>query len=137
MNNAQEDTLLAKFPPTKNIFLNAPLVLVDSRIQVILWYIPDGLSESLDLGESFAICASKSLNSLIAEWYVYHHLVHGRSSEEKHDSPERKQLEDPWVQPASCQITRIDSQVNQHSPMLISAQSRSASYVPEVVTMRP
>jgi hypothetical protein len=27
--------------------------------------------------------------------------------------------------------------VNQHSPMLISAQSRSASYVPEVVTMRP
>ncbi|KAG1854633.1 hypothetical protein F4604DRAFT_1932697 [Suillus subluteus] len=36
--------LLTKFPPAENIFLDTPLVVMDSGFRVILWYIPDGLS---------------------------------------------------------------------------------------------
>ncbi|KAG2045438.1 hypothetical protein BDR06DRAFT_978209, partial [Suillus hirtellus] len=44
MNNAQEEALLAKFPPAKNILLDSPLVVIDSGYRIILWYIPDTLT---------------------------------------------------------------------------------------------
>jgi hypothetical protein len=44
MNNAQEEALLAKFPPAEKILLDSPAVVIDSGYQIILWYIPDALT---------------------------------------------------------------------------------------------
>ncbi|KAG1776154.1 hypothetical protein EV702DRAFT_1046320 [Suillus placidus] len=44
MNDAQEDALLTKFPPTKKIMLSCPSVVIDSGYRIIIWYVPDGLS---------------------------------------------------------------------------------------------
>ncbi|KAG1787553.1 hypothetical protein EV424DRAFT_1551057 [Suillus variegatus] len=43
MNDAQEEALLARFPPADNILLDSPLVVINSRYRIILWYIPDAL----------------------------------------------------------------------------------------------
>ncbi|KAG1823867.1 uncharacterized protein BJ212DRAFT_1476720 [Suillus subaureus] len=44
MNDAQEEALLAKFPPAEKIMLDSPSVVIDAGYRIILWYIPDGLS---------------------------------------------------------------------------------------------
>ncbi|KAG2343158.1 hypothetical protein BDR05DRAFT_1000133 [Suillus weaverae] len=44
MNDAQEEALLMKFPPTEKIMLNHPSVVIDSGYRIIIWYVPDGLS---------------------------------------------------------------------------------------------
>ncbi|KAG1771385.1 hypothetical protein EV702DRAFT_1049007 [Suillus placidus] len=44
MNDAQEEALLAKFPPTEIITLDHPSMVIDSGYRIILWYILDGLS---------------------------------------------------------------------------------------------
>ncbi|KAG2048901.1 hypothetical protein BDR06DRAFT_1012551 [Suillus hirtellus] len=44
MNNAQEEALLAKFPPAEKTLLDSPAVIIDSGYQIILWYIPDALT---------------------------------------------------------------------------------------------
>ncbi|KAG1804574.1 hypothetical protein EV424DRAFT_1544604 [Suillus variegatus] len=44
MNDAQEEALLARFPPADNILLDSPSVVIDSRYRIILWYIPDALT---------------------------------------------------------------------------------------------
>ncbi|KAG1809531.1 hypothetical protein EV424DRAFT_1542955 [Suillus variegatus] len=44
INDAQEDALLAKFPLAENMLLDCPLVVIDSRYRIILWYILDALT---------------------------------------------------------------------------------------------
>ncbi|KAG2341714.1 hypothetical protein BDR05DRAFT_1001555 [Suillus weaverae] len=47
LNDAWEEELLVKFPPTERMFLDCPSVVIDSGYQIILWYLPATLNWSL------------------------------------------------------------------------------------------
>ncbi|KAG1873302.1 hypothetical protein C8R48DRAFT_769736 [Suillus tomentosus] len=47
LNDAHEEALLAKFPPTERILLDRPSVVIDAGYRIILWYLPGALNWSL------------------------------------------------------------------------------------------
>lgn len=49
LNDAREEALLAKFPPTERILLDRPSVVIDAGCRIILWYLPGALNWSLQV----------------------------------------------------------------------------------------
>jgi hypothetical protein len=49
LNDAREDELLVKFPPTERMFLDRPSVVIDSGYRIILWYLPAALNWSMQV----------------------------------------------------------------------------------------
>ncbi|KAG1758106.1 hypothetical protein EDD22DRAFT_957200 [Suillus occidentalis] len=107
LNDAREDELLAKFPPTERMFLDHPSVVIDSGYQIILWYLPATLNWSMQKDMYIATSGMGSLlqhsitagtmsKSRPSKWSTHHSNFH--SAEESLLTPGCINISPCWFQ---------------------------------------